>query len=978
MPSLLIEAVHDGALETVKLLVLGGASVNERNPLGQTALTSAVVNEHLEILEFLLDHDADIDKPNKAGLTALALACAKEHLPIIRCLLKRNASLNTSNPKALSPLVLAVSLGRLEAVKLLLEAGAQLDERGIENQTPLLVAVGTNQTEVFKFLLSQGASLEDKNAAGETPLDLALKYERTEIVAVIQEYLAHQRSFIGITWFYESGHYIFEYGKGLFVSVIKHLSGYNITRIIAYANPYSYRRDAEIFEEQSFVSDHSHTNSVRKRRQSFVQAEEQQKPQLLSHAPVLAVKSSTETLEVLLDQQQKKIETMERQLHQLEQESKQRIKLEQSFKKQETKMIDCESMLLKQAQKNTSLQIDLESQKTKTSVLEEKLSKQSKIVKELQKQIGIFREQDSHVDGTLEALQLEQSKFDRRLLCIYELENSLKEKSQKIGILESALSEQRHQIRALTLHIEKLEKQMTQKQAEAFNFLEKQLEVQRERLAETTTLEIELRKQVQETLVVFDGHLGHLVRRFERLEEETEAMNDERYRFLMQKINYLEHFLNSRVYPVPYGYFPAQAVQPYLMQPQYLAPDMPSMALLSVSPPATELISTEEETIHAVLKIKLSIKIDTVLNEFVQAGYHIFIVGGAVRDLLVGKPISDIDCITDMPSNILLNQFKKNFIKEITYVSGLYQMRLFDIKIDILYRGSETFTSSTGLLKDAQKRVFTVNALYCDAQGKVYDPLEKGVHDLLTTPALRVIDENPLCFEQDPCLLLRAARLIAQYQLVVSESLKETLQRFSPFIRNIDFRKLHIEEKRHFLNGYAVKNFDCLMNLGLFKVLYPKTILFLESKQGERYGKWLYQALHQTDQLILNNELVSMAYIYASFVAGSVLAALEECSEKTPSRIEEIIDKTLMEAFQDHFDTYYLGKIKKMTLKFVHECLFLSNDGRLLTEEARQTKQSFVLTQFHQMSDSATLLKRELSQRENSIGSTSSQKKPMN
>jgi len=318
--------------------------------------------------------------------------------------------------------------------------------------------------------------------------------------------------------------------------------------------------------------------------------------------------------------------------------------------------------------------------------------------------------------------------------------------------------------------------------------------------------------------------------------------------------------------------------------------------------------------------VELPASISKILFSFIQASYYVLIVGGAVRDFLLKKVPVDVDIITNMPASMLLSHFHEYSIHAAPYVLGLYQISIAGLKIDISYCDTAVFISNAAFMQNALTRAFTVNALYCDFQGRIYDPLKTGLLDLLNHRVLRLISIEHSWFEYDPFLLLRGARLAVQYELAIPLESRQLMQHFSALLENSDHQRLYSEFKRLFLRGYALKNFRKLMELDLLKPIFPKTVEFLQSYQGEYYQAWLQLELGKTDQLAIEHAPLSINYIYAIFLAGSVLATLEQ-PPVFSSKINPSVDKVLTETFLDQSNTMSLEKIKKMIVACIRKIL---------------------------------------------------------
>jgi len=209
----LLFAARQGTLDCVRVLVKGGADVNQPAADGSSPLLVAIQNGSWDIARFLLDHEANPNLANSKGWTPLYLAVKTRNqettavpgpgtdgaLDLIRALLDRGAEPNVrikaatevhqgmtavwlKEPGA-TPLLRAALCGDLTVVRLLLAHGADPQIPTLDHTTPLMVAAGVgwaeglmheyseDQTvELLKLLLDRGADVNAANDHGMTPL----------------------------------------------------------------------------------------------------------------------------------------------------------------------------------------------------------------------------------------------------------------------------------------------------------------------------------------------------------------------------------------------------------------------------------------------------------------------------------------------------------------------------------------------------------------------------------------------------------------------------------------------------------------------------------------------------------------------------------------------------------------------------------------------------------------------------------------
>ncbi|MFN7097892.1 MAG: ankyrin repeat domain-containing protein, partial [Gammaproteobacteria bacterium] len=137
----LLSATEKGYLEIIKMLVVNGASLDEKDEYGRTALHIAASNNRYDIVKLLLEHGIPLDKKDNFGRTALHWAASKDGLKIVKLLLEKNASLNEKDEDGLTALHLAANRSCIGIIKLLLEQGTILDMKNNADSAALIGAL---------------------------------------------------------------------------------------------------------------------------------------------------------------------------------------------------------------------------------------------------------------------------------------------------------------------------------------------------------------------------------------------------------------------------------------------------------------------------------------------------------------------------------------------------------------------------------------------------------------------------------------------------------------------------------------------------------------------------------------------------------------------------------------------------------------------------------------------------------------------
>ena len=169
-----LASAHYGHTAVCELLLeTGKVDIEDKTPLGDTALNIAATNGHVNTLVLLLSKGARVDTVSKDGFTPLLVAVLQGHFEMYGLLLnagKADVNIATS----LGVLRMAAAKGQINTVALLLSKGAKVDTRDKDGFTPLLAAAQKGKTEACELLLETGkADLEDTDQLGNTALNLA-------------------------------------------------------------------------------------------------------------------------------------------------------------------------------------------------------------------------------------------------------------------------------------------------------------------------------------------------------------------------------------------------------------------------------------------------------------------------------------------------------------------------------------------------------------------------------------------------------------------------------------------------------------------------------------------------------------------------------------------------------------------------------------------------------------------------------------
>lgn len=182
----LTNAVQEGDIDKIRLLIADGADVNARSDNQWTPQVIAALGFDTEAIKTMFGQGATMSEVG-LGWTALMIATIEGRLEVVSTLLEHGAEVNAQNDQGWTALRFAVSMDDAEILRVLLDAGADANIPDQEGKTALMQAASENMLESLKILLNAGALPQVKDHAGQTALMIAEAQCHTEIVKLLEE-----------------------------------------------------------------------------------------------------------------------------------------------------------------------------------------------------------------------------------------------------------------------------------------------------------------------------------------------------------------------------------------------------------------------------------------------------------------------------------------------------------------------------------------------------------------------------------------------------------------------------------------------------------------------------------------------------------------------------------------------------------------------------------------------------------------------
>ena len=283
---------------------------------------------------------------------------------------------------------------------------------------------------------------------------------------------------------------------------------------------------------------------------------------------------------------------------------------------------------------------------------------------------------------------------------------------------------------------------------------------------------------------------------------------------------------------------------------------------------------------------KIAKKILTTIN---KNGFDAYIVGGYVRDLLLGMESNDIDICTNAKGKDLIKMFagKENGYGSFNFKINEYNIDITTFRVESHYEKRKPLEIHVveDLKQDLERRDFTINGICMDKEGKVYDYFD-GINDLNRNLIKAV--KNPIIeLEEDPLRILRAIRLVTVLDFNLDKNLEKAIIEKRELVKELSNYRIKEELSRILLSKNFQKGLDLFQKFHLDTLLDLKFVNIIYTK--DLYGMWSQidynsnipftknekQTINSIKAIVRNgsitNEILYKYGLYLSLVAGEIL-----------------------------------------------------------------------------------------------------------
>ena len=319
------------------------------------------------------------------------------------------------------------------------------------------------------------------------------------------------------------------------------------------------------------------------------------------------------------------------------------------------------------------------------------------------------------------------------------------------------------------------------------------------------------------------------------------------------------------------------------------------MANDAIAQPHMSVIPREQ---HTISRKDISENALKVLYRLNKAGYEAYLVGGGVRDLLLGKKPKDFDVTTSATPEQVRKLFRNCRLvgRRFRLAHVMFGPEIIEVAT---FRGhheagaSDRTTSQRGqngmllrdnifgsIEEDAQRRDFTINSLYYSVADFTVRDYVGGMQDL-QEGLIRLIGSPETRYREDPVRMLRAVRFAAKLNMRISPETAEPIPRLATLINDVPPARLFEEALKLLQAGYGFETYNLLREYNLFQPLFPTITRYFTENGDSPMERMIAQVLKNTDTRIRNDMRVNPAFLFAAMFWYPLLETAQRITQES-------------------------------------------------------------------------------------------------
>ncbi len=303
-------------------------------------------------------------------------------------------------------------------------------------------------------------------------------------------------------------------------------------------------------------------------------------------------------------------------------------------------------------------------------------------------------------------------------------------------------------------------------------------------------------------------------------------------------------------------------------------------------------IITRQE--HNVSRQHISENALKVLYRLNGAGFEAYLVGGGVRDLLLGGKPKDFDVAT----NATPEQIRQLF-RNCRLIGRRFRLAHIMFGRDIIevatFRGHHqennkqiASQSEAGMLlrdnvygtidEDAERRDFTINAMYYNIADYSIHDYAGGMEDM-DDKLIRLIGDPETRYREDPVRMLRAIRFAVKLDFDIEEETAAPIEHLAPLLRDIPAARLYEESLKMLQSGYGLETYHLMREYNLFQQLFPTIARHFTDDYSSKTEQMLDLALDSTDQRMEEGKRINPAFMFAAMLWYPMMELADELTQ---------------------------------------------------------------------------------------------------
>ncbi len=259
------------------------------------------------------------------------------------------------------------------------------------------------------------------------------------------------------------------------------------------------------------------------------------------------------------------------------------------------------------------------------------------------------------------------------------------------------------------------------------------------------------------------------------------------------------------------------------------------------------LVYNREE--HGISRENVDYDATRIIERLKANGHCAYIVGGAVRDLMLGKKPKDFDIVSDATPSRIKRLFRNSRVigRRFRLVHVFFGQKIFEVATFRSLQDGTTSNTYGCIEDDVQRRDFSLNALFYDPQDQTVVDYVGGVLDI-RRKRMKPVIPLAVIFVDDPVRMIRAIKYAAMTDFKLPLALRWRIKAQAPLLSSISASRLTEEVLKIVKSGCAQKIINNLHTFGLYRYIQPNAVKAINS--SSRFSAAYQLSLEELDKKV--------------------------------------------------------------------------------------------------------------------------------